>query len=170
MIGGQRQRKDPASVVNAWASIPELVEGTNMIVVGEIPNNYLHANSIAAIESERLRFISGISSDELRDLIIGSLGTVFNSAGEGWGLPLAESLTCGSPTICNDLPVFKEVCGDNALYFESNDLNSCIEKMIRVSSSSFDREEYFKRATKFASKYQIENIVKQWQQLLIQPK
>ncbi len=39
------------------------------------------------------------------------------SEGEGFGLPLVESARAGLPVITRDLPVFREVCGDNALYF-----------------------------------------------------
>ena len=39
------------------------------------------------------------------------------SEGEGFGLPLVEGARAGLPVIARDLPIFREVCGDNALYF-----------------------------------------------------
>lgn len=39
------------------------------------------------------------------------------SEGEGFGLPVVEAMHAGLPLILRDLPVFREVAGDNALYF-----------------------------------------------------
>lgn len=38
---------------------------------------------------------------------------------EGYGLPLAEALTQGVPVVASDLPIFREVAGKGALYFET---------------------------------------------------
>ena len=39
------------------------------------------------------------------------------SEGEGFGLPLVEGARAGLPIITRDLPIFREVCGEHALYF-----------------------------------------------------
>jgi glycosyltransferase involved in cell wall biosynthesis len=40
---------------------------------------------------------------------------------EGFGLPLVEAARKGKPTICSDIPVFREVGGAGAVYFPVND-------------------------------------------------
>jgi glycosyltransferase involved in cell wall biosynthesis len=39
------------------------------------------------------------------------------SEGEGFGLPLVEGAHAGLPVITRDLPIFREVCGEHAVYF-----------------------------------------------------
>jgi glycosyltransferase involved in cell wall biosynthesis len=39
------------------------------------------------------------------------------SEGEGFGLPLVEAARAGLPIITRDLPIFREVCGEHAIYF-----------------------------------------------------
>ncbi len=43
------------------------------------------------------------------------------SLAEGYGLPLAEALTQGTPVLCSDIPVFHEVGGDIPDYLVPTD-------------------------------------------------
>jgi glycosyltransferase involved in cell wall biosynthesis len=45
-------------------------------------------------------------------------GVLVPSEGEGFGLPLIEAIHFGRPVLCRDLPVFREIIGDGARYFE----------------------------------------------------
>lgn len=42
---------------------------------------------------------------------------VFPSHYEGFGIPLLESMSCGCPVVCGDIPTSHEVAGDAALYY-----------------------------------------------------
>jgi len=43
---------------------------------------------------------------------------VFPSAYEGFGIPLIESMACGVPVVISDIPVFREVAGNAAVYVD----------------------------------------------------
>ena len=43
---------------------------------------------------------------------------LFPSLYEGFGLPIVEALQRGSEVICSDIPVFHEIAGENAIYFD----------------------------------------------------
>ena len=60
------------------------------------------------------------------------------SAGEGFGLPLIEAAHYNLPIIARNIPVFKEVTGDNAFFFEGNkgnDLCLALKKWIYLYKS-----------------------------------
>jgi len=46
------------------------------------------------------------------------------SHGEGYGLPLVEAARQGLPILARDLPVFREVAGEGADYFQADDAGS----------------------------------------------
>ncbi len=43
------------------------------------------------------------------------------SEAEGFGLPLIEAAQHGLPVMARDIPVFREVAGDHAFYFDGTD-------------------------------------------------
>lgn len=67
----------------------------------------------------RVVFHEGVSDEEYERLLQDNAILVTASKDEGYGLPLAEALTHGVPVVASDLPIFHEVAGEGALYFET---------------------------------------------------
>lgn len=62
---------------------------------------------------------SGISDEELADLYQNCSAVLFTSIAEGFGLAVVEAGYYKKPVILRDIPVFREIAGDNAFYFDS---------------------------------------------------
>jgi glycosyltransferase involved in cell wall biosynthesis len=58
--------------------------------------------------------------------------TLFPSEREGFGLPLAESMACGTPVVASDIPVFREVGGDAAEYCAVEKIEAWADCVIRL--------------------------------------
>lgn len=69
---------------------------------------------------KRLLFIEAASDAEVKYAYQHAAALIQASAGEGFGLPLIETGSYGLPILCSNIPVFHEVAGNNALYFERN--------------------------------------------------
>ena len=65
----------------------------------------------------RLFWLEGASDEYLEQLYSASACLIAASEGEGFGLPLIEAAQHRIPILARDLPVFREVAGDHALYF-----------------------------------------------------
>ncbi|MCB0723551.1 MAG: glycosyltransferase [Ignavibacteriae bacterium] len=52
---------------------------------------------------------------------------IFPSLTETMGFPLLEAQQCSLPIICSDLPYAREICGDNAYYFDPREERSIVE-------------------------------------------
>lgn len=63
----------------------------------------------------------GISDEYLARLYEDSAVLLAASEGEGFGLPLIEAARNKLPILARDLPVFREVAGEFATYFQGND-------------------------------------------------
>lgn len=61
---------------------------------------------------------TGISDEELAKLYKQSDCVIMTSLTEGFGLAITEAALFGKPLIIRNIPVFKEIAGNNAFYFE----------------------------------------------------
>ncbi|UHH09001.1 glycosyltransferase family 4 protein [Luteimonas fraxinea] len=66
----------------------------------------------------RLHWFEGIDDALLASLYQHADGLLSASEGEGFGLPLIEAAQYGVPVLCRDLPVFREIAGEAATYFD----------------------------------------------------
>jgi len=72
----------------------------------------------------RLHFIDQPADDELHHCYRRAAALLFPSLGEGFGLPLIEAAHFGTPILASDLPVLREVAGDDARYFDPESADS----------------------------------------------
>ena len=64
------------------------------------------------------------SDQELATYYNKALAFVFPSFYEGFGLPVLEAMASKCPLVLSDIPVFKEIAKQNAVYFDPNDENA----------------------------------------------
>ncbi len=64
-------------------------------------------------------WLDDVSDEALTDLYRGATCLLAASHDEGFGLPVAEAMYHGLPVLARDIPVFREVAGEAAVYFQS---------------------------------------------------
>ena len=77
--------------------------------------------------------ISHVPNSELRDIYNAADVFVFPSQYEGFGIPLIEAMACGTPVVCTDMDLFREICGDAAYFVDTNqprELAGAIEQVL----------------------------------------
>jgi len=94
-------------------------KGVLLVLVG--PKSIFADNlreKFKAIE-DNILWLHDVKTTELKWLYVNAKALVFPSKAEGFGLPILEALSVGCPLILSDIPVFHEVAGENAIYFDS---------------------------------------------------
>jgi glycosyltransferase involved in cell wall biosynthesis len=100
--------------------------------MADLPGWELHLMSpVTPEQRERLSGLAGNgslvfhdgASDELyRDVLRRATALVSGSRDEGFGLPLVEAMSLGTPVVVSDIPVFREVGGPAGAYVDPDDV------------------------------------------------
>ncbi|NUU05465.1 glycosyltransferase family 1 protein [Leifsonia sp. C5G2] len=69
----------------------------------------------------RLVFHDGASDDEYAETLAAATALVTASHDEGFGIPLVEAMTLGTPVVVSDIPIFREIGGRAALFFDADE-------------------------------------------------
>jgi len=83
-----------------------------------------------------LFFVSDASNTEIAELYRAAEVLVMPSFEEGFGLPVIEAMSCGTPTICANRASLPEIAGEAALYFEPLDPNQLADILGSVLEST----------------------------------
>jgi glycosyltransferase involved in cell wall biosynthesis len=87
---------------------------------------------------DRVRFVSGISDDDLGELLAGAEIAVVPSRYEGFSLPAVEHMASGTPLVASRTGALPEVVGDAAVLVEPGD----VEELAAVLRRLHDSAEY----------------------------
>lgn len=83
----------------------------------------------SAIPDRQLLRLGFVSLDQLRGLVAGARRLLFPSIYEGFGLPPLEALACGVPVVAADIPVCREVLGDQARFVDPQDVEGWVDTL-----------------------------------------
>jgi len=123
MVGTVEPRKGHQQVVEAFNMLWERGLDVHLTIVGR--EGWSVEGTTRSIRTSReaggrLNWISDASDEYLERLYNTSKALIAASEGEGFGLPLIEGATRGLSLLARDIPVFREVAGNHAFYFEAS--------------------------------------------------
>jgi glycosyltransferase involved in cell wall biosynthesis len=113
-VGALDARKDPRSLLAAWAAAREARPGLKLVIVGE-PGRQAPASMDGALQLGR------VAGEDLADLYTAAGCLVFPSRYEGFGLPCLEAMSCGCPVAAFRNSSIPEVVGDAGMLVEDGD-------------------------------------------------
>ncbi len=132
-VGTLQPRKNIAFLVRAFAEVKKRLPRFHLVLVGDRKGHHFDneiENAIRELDLSASVFFPGyVDQRDLPTFIRASSAFVFPSLYEGFGIPLLEAMSQGVPVAASDIPCFREVAGDAALYFNPLSIASCEEKL-----------------------------------------
>jgi glycosyltransferase involved in cell wall biosynthesis len=117
-VGINKPHKNLPALVRAYAGLGP--DAPPLLVAGPRDPRFPEAQQTAehAGVENRVRFLGHVPEADLARLYGQARLLVLPSLAEGFGFPVLEAMACGTPVLCSDLPVLREVAGEAALYFD----------------------------------------------------
>lgn len=142
-VGTLEPRKNVLVLLDAWvrlrASHPE---APDLVLCGKYGwRSEEIAARVRSAEAEGWAVHPGyVSEEELAALYRRAALVVFPSLYEGFGLPAVEAQHAGTPLVCSDIPVLREVAGDGALFVAPEDPSALARAVGEVLSDAALRD------------------------------
>lgn len=83
----------------------------------------------------RIRFLGRLKQEELVHVTAAAGALAYVPYFEGFGIPLAEAMKCGTPILSGDRSCLPEIAGDAAIYCNPFDVDSISNGLINISTN-----------------------------------
>jgi glycosyltransferase involved in cell wall biosynthesis len=138
MVGTIEPRKGYDQALEACEILWNQGIDFNLLIVGHF--GWLMDTFRARLEShpkrdQQLFWLDDARDDELDAIYRASTALLAASWGEGYGLPLIEAARRGLPVIARELPVFREVMGNEARYFVAENASELADALRNMLAS-----------------------------------
>ena len=111
---------------------------------------------------DRVRFLGPVPYTEMLRYYRGATALVFPSLIESFGHPLLEAMAAGTPVVASDIPTFREIAADAALYFPPEDpvaLARSVDDLLADPDGSRKRVERGReRAAEYSWKVSVDRL------------
>ena len=152
-IGRPDRRKNYARVLEAVEALRS--EGAfdgRLLLVGP-------RGSLAGVDDSESVVTTGyIEHDRLPALYRGALALAYPSLAEGFGLPILEAMSCGTPVVTSNRSSMPEVAGDAALLVDPESVESIKAALQRLATDAQLRDDLTRRGRERAAKFTWEAV------------
>ncbi len=142
-VGGHKPHKNLPRLVSAFSK-SGLMKTHRLVLTGTPEKHVL--DELHAIDPQlEIHFTGKLSDEELRTYYREALALVFPSLYEGFGLPAAEAMACGTPVVVSNTTSLPEVVGDAAVFVDPLDVESIASGMVRIAADGELRRDLSER-------------------------
>ena len=126
-VGTIEPRKNIANLIRAFELFKQNKHNdTKLIIAGGYgwKNQEVYSLVANSIHKKDIHFLGYVNDSERDYLYRNAVALCLVSHYEGFGMPILEALHYKKQLILSDIPVFREVAGDNAIYCDPTNLDS----------------------------------------------
>jgi glycosyltransferase involved in cell wall biosynthesis len=132
-VGNAYPHKNVDRLIDAFKMVDT---DAKLVLVGQDNYFYSKLKENVGVHSARVVFAGLVTDDELFWLYKNAIALVFPSLAEGFGLPVLEAMSMGTPILASNIAVFRELFKDIPEYFDpynASDIKKSLEKALKES-------------------------------------
>ncbi len=163
-VGGFNPRKNIQSLLLAYAHIKEkLKKNYKVVILGNAGRSYEDLGKLCddlKISGSSI-FTGFIPVNDMPWFYSAAAVFVYPSLYEGFGLPVVESMACGTPVITSNITSLPEVAGDGAITVSPKDYEAIGSNLLRLVEDEELYADMSRRALERAAMYSWDKTVKE---------
>ena len=169
-INSIEPRKNIELLLDAYVKLPKEIKDSHpLILTGVTRNTGKHiAEKMTRLKDsgENIIYKGRLSDKELGQYLQHASALVNASHYEGFGMQLLEASLVKTPVVCSDIPIFKDVMGDSAEYFNQDDVNQITESIKKVLNSTNIQKKLIDKSQNNLKRYSEKDNIKKLKALL----
>ena len=165
-VGTIEPRKNLPMLMKSWEAVKSEERGRDdlkLVIAGK--PGWLYKETFATADrlglADDVIFTGYMEDADLPVLYNAATALAMPSRYEGFGLPIAEAMACGTPVVCSDVSSLPEVAGDAALLVPPDDVRGWVEALTHVISDEGLRGTLREKGLKQAAKFSWERAAHQ---------
>lgn len=153
-VGNFEPRKNLPTLIQAYLQLPKnLRQHYKLVIAGSQSWSNQQAQALideANQDQPTILQLSGLSDEEIANLLHRSSLHILPSLYEGFGMPIVEAMTVNTPVIASDIPVLHESSGGSAMYFNPHSASDLSQKISQVLTDASLQQHLIKQGKIFA--------------------
>jgi glycosyltransferase involved in cell wall biosynthesis len=169
-VGAIQPRKNINTLIDAFESIRKdnSYKDLGLVIAGGL--GWLHGDIIKRIEGTKNVIVTGkFETEKLPALLASACVSVYPSLYEGFGIPIIESMACGTPVICADNSSLHEVAGEASLLFDSISSQKLADELFKVLEDEKLRNALREKGLERVKSFSWEKCAKETLEWIINP-
>ena len=145
-FGSPSSHKNITGLILAFSNVLKKYNDIILLLVGHQHNNNELQDYIVSLNlKNKVQFTGFVPDEHIFPLINTSKLFVFPSFYEGFGIPLLDAQSAGTPVACSSAASLPEVGRDGALYFNPHDIVEMETVMLKILQDDVLREDLIKK-------------------------
>ena len=159
-VGTVQPRKNQLLAVRALAKLPACVK---LVIVGRMSGDYgtkVKAEIARLGLADRVMHLEGIPFADIPAIYADAVLSVYPSRYEGFGLPVVESITVGTPVIAATGSCLEEAGGEGAVYINPDDADALALEALHMIDDRIFRAKLVRHGQRPVKKFSADNFAK----------
>lgn len=162
-VGTLDPRKNFFRIFKAFEKIKPRRFDVHLVVIGE--KGWKNKKFLKEVRqhplNDYIHFLGYVNRDQLASFYSNALCLLFPSLYEGFGLPILEAMSCGTPVITSNRSSLPEVAGDAAILINPYDIGALAKAMREILTDERLREKLKKKGLNRTRKFSWEQCARQ---------
>ncbi len=163
-VGRLKKAKRPDHVVKAFRKVQARISGAELWILGD--GNF--KDDLVRLAGKGIRFFSGLSNNERRNLLSRAWVLVNPSVREGFGLNVLEANALGVPSVAYDVGGLRDavINGETGLLVKSGDIEALGESICQVLTDNVLRARLAEKALVYSKGFSWDIVAEEFMRVI----
>jgi len=162
-LGNTAPKKNTINLLKAYYHYCKHTSDIIPLVIPDLGANYLKSSlssEVLTTIKDYLIFLDYVPYEQMPDLYRKASFFIYPSLRESFGMPILESMACGTPVITSNTTSMPEVAGGNALLCNPHDVLDIADKITTMAGDGNQRETLTKKGLAWSENFSWQNTAK----------